>query len=105
MARKTKLQKVNQMTMAHNITSARYAEFSAAGVGEFSNWCRTVEQAIELKNNGITVEQWREWRIWDVTKYPLLTPKSIANYISRGMTPTDAKRELSTAHPAPMRTR
>jgi len=105
MARKTNASKSNQMTTAHNIKSARFDEFSESGVGEFANWCMRVEQAIELKKHGITVEQWREWRVWDVTKYPLLTPENIANYIARGMTPTDAKRELNTAHPAPMRTR
>ncbi len=105
--RMTNERKAKNAITSHNITSARYSEFLAAGVPEFANWCQTTDRAKEIVSEGLTLAQWLPFRQerWDLSKYPVLTPKMIAAYVKRGMGVTDVKREMSRKYPAPMRTR
>jgi len=106
MPRKTNAQKTADMIYINAANARRHAEFSAAGVAEYGKWCRTVEQALALKANGVDAEVYaRDWRVWDVTKYDLLTPEMIGRFIREGKTPTDVKRDMSRTYPSPMRTR
>lgn len=106
--KQTREQKAQMMMCAHAIDSGRVAEYKAAGLDvRFANYTRSIEQARAVIAAGLTFDQWLPWRQerWDLSKYDVMTPERIAAYIQRGMSVTDAKREMSRTYPAPMRTR
>lgn len=106
--RKTKLQKAHEQALSHQIRSRRAQEYRAAGLDpRFADYTQTIERALEIVNAGLTFDQWLPWRKerWDTEKYPVITPKVVAQFVARGMSITDAKREMSRTYPAPMQTR
>ncbi len=106
--RKTKTQIAHDNMIAHQIMSRRHAEYKAAGIDpRFANYTRTIADAQAVIDAGLTFDQWLPWRQerWDTEKYPTMTPAVVARFVARGMSVTDAKRDMSRTYPAPMRTR
>jgi hypothetical protein len=106
--RQTKDQKAKAQAYAHHIMSIKVAEYRAAGIDpRFANYTQNIQQAQAVIDAGLTFDQWLPWRQerWDLERYPVMTPKVIAGFVSRGMSITEAKRDMSRTYPAPMQTR